>query len=106
MCIRDNCSAVSGTAKPGADVLIVRRASGQRVIPQRPTVTAANRNRVMIVTNHARGEIFVPQDIANAIPPGYATADIAGEPPFADTRALSVTAYFVSCLLYTSDAAD
>jgi type IV pilus assembly protein PilW len=91
-----NCSAVSGTAKPGADVLIVRRASGQRVIPQRPTVTAANRNRVMIVSNHARGEIFVPQDIANAIPPGYATADIAGEPPLADTRALSVTAYYVS----------
>lgn len=91
-----NCSAASGGAKPGADVLIVRRASTQRVTPQRPTVTAANRNRVMIVTNHARGQVFVPQDFANVIPAGYATADAASEPPRADTRALSVTAYYVS----------
>jgi type IV pilus assembly protein PilW len=91
-----NCNAAAGGASPGADVLIVRRASAQRLNPQRPTVTAANRNRVMIVTNHARGEIFVPQALANAIPPGYATADVAGEPPLADTRALSVTAYYIS----------
>jgi hypothetical protein len=40
-------------------------------------VTAANRDRVMIVTSHAQGQIFVPRDLASAIPAGYATSDIA-----------------------------
>jgi type IV pilus assembly protein PilW len=38
----------------------------------------------------------VPQDIGNAIPPGYATSDVVGEPPLADTRALLVHAYYIS----------
>ena len=90
------CAAVSGPAQSGSDVLVVRRASAQRVTPQRPTVTAANRDRVMIVTNHAQGQIFVAQNIGNAIPAGYATSDVAGQPPLADTRTLLVDAYYVS----------
>jgi type IV pilus assembly protein PilW len=91
-----NCTPTSGGARTGADVLIVRRASAQRLTPQQPIVSAGSRNRVLVVSNHAGAEIFVPQDIANAIPPGYATADVTGEPPHADTRVLSVNAYYVS----------
>jgi hypothetical protein len=90
------CAALSGGAQPGADVLVVRRASAQRITPQRPTVTAANRERVLVVTSHAQGQIFVPKDLANAIPAGYATSDIADQPPLADTRELRVDAYDVS----------
>jgi Tfp pilus assembly protein PilW len=91
-----NCAPASGGARAGSDVLIVRRASAQRLAPQQPIVSAANRDRALVVSNHAAAQIFVPQDIGNAIPAGYATSDVAGEPPHADTRLLSVNAYYVS----------
>jgi Tfp pilus assembly protein PilW len=91
-----NCTPAAGGARAGSDVLIVRRASAQRLTPQQPVVTAANRNRALIVSNHVGAQIFVPQDIGNAIPSGYATSDVAAEPPLADTRVLSVNAYYVS----------
>jgi type IV pilus assembly protein PilW len=91
-----NCAPAAGGARAGSDVLIVRRASAQRLTPQQPVVNAANRNRALIVSNHVGARIFVPQDSGNAIPSGYATSDVAGEPPLADTRALSVNAYYVS----------
>jgi type IV pilus assembly protein PilW len=98
-------NTVAGRAQLLRDI---RRSETRRRCPDRAPceratrdTAAADRDRceshaVMIVTNHVHGEIFVPQDLANAIPPGYATADTAGEPPLADTRALSVHAYYVS----------
>lgn len=91
-----DCGALSGGARTGTDVLIVRRASARRIAPQRPTVVVPDQDRVLVISNHASGQIFVPSDLGNAIPPGYATADVAGEPPLADTRALLVNAYYVS----------
>jgi type IV pilus assembly protein PilW len=91
-----NCAAAYGGAQPGADVLVLRRASAVRIAPQRPTVPAADRDRVLIVTSHSDGRILVPSSIGNSIPPGYATEDVAGAAPQADTRALLVHAYYVS----------
>ena len=91
-----NCAAGSGGAEPGTDVLVLRRASAVRISPQQPVVNAADRDRVLIITSHSDGQIFVPADIANQIPAGYATSDVAGQPPQADTRALLVNAYYVS----------
>jgi type IV pilus assembly protein PilW len=91
-----SCAALSGGARPGTDVLIVRRASARRITPQRPVITAVDQDRVLVVTNHAGGEIFVPQDDGNRLPAGYATSDPPGEAPQADTRALLVHAYYVS----------
>ncbi len=91
-----NCAAGNGGAEPGTDVLVLRRASAARISPQQPVVGAADRDRVLIITSHADGQIFVPADIANQIPAGYATSDVAGQPPQADTRALLVNAYYVS----------
>jgi prepilin-type N-terminal cleavage/methylation domain-containing protein len=91
-----NCTALYGGAEPGADVLVVRRASAQRIAPQRPVIAATDRDRVLVVTSHSGGEIFLPMSIGNGIPAGYATTDVAGETPRADTRALLVNAYYVS----------
>jgi len=91
-----NCAAGGGGAVPGADVLVLRRASAERVAPQQQTINAADRDRVLVITSHSDGQIFVPADIGNQIPAGYATSDVAGQPPGADTRALLVNAYYVS----------
>ena len=69
------CAASGGGAQPNADVLIVRRASAQRISPQSASVAAVNRDRVLIVSNPLAGEIFVPKDIGDSIPAGYATSD-------------------------------
>lgn len=90
------CPASGGGARAGSDVLVVRRASAQRIAPQSGTVGVANRDRVLLVSSRAGGELFVPHDLGNHIPPGYATSDPAGEPPLADTRAMQVDAYYVS----------
>jgi type IV pilus assembly protein PilW len=90
------CAASGGGAQPGSDLLVVRRASAQRLAPQSAVVESASRDRVLIVTNPLAGEIFVPQDIGDRIPPGYATADPAYAPPAADTRPLLVNAYYIS----------
>jgi type IV pilus assembly protein PilW len=91
-----NCAAGSGGAQPGADVLVVRRASALRITPQALSVSAPNQARVLVVTSHSDGQIFVPATIGNRIPAGYAATDIAGQAPQADTRALLVNAYYVS----------
>jgi type IV pilus assembly protein PilW len=91
-----NCAAGGGGARPGSDVLVLRRASAERISPQRPIVNAADRDRVLVITSHTDGQIFVPADIANQVPAGYATSDVADEPPQADTRTLLVNAYYVS----------
>ena len=91
-----SCAASGGGALPNTDLLIVRRASAQRISPQSGIVAAVNRNRVLVVTNPLAGEIFVPKDIGNGIPTGYATSDPVGAPPLADTREMLVNAYYVS----------
>ena len=91
-----NCTALSGGAQPGADVLVIRRASATRIAPQSATVAAPNRDRVLVVTDRLQGTIFVPQDNSNVIPPGYATFDDPAPAPLADTRELLVHAYYVS----------
>ncbi|MFO1408487.1 MAG: PilW family protein [Steroidobacteraceae bacterium] len=91
-----NCGASGGGAMPGTDVLVVRRASAVRIEPQRPTVAVPDRSRVLVVTSRTGGRLFVPAQMGNGIPDGYATADVAGQPPLADTRALLVHAYYVS----------
>jgi type IV pilus assembly protein PilW len=91
-----NCAAANGGAMPGTDVLVLRRASAERISPQQQTINAADRDRVLVITSHVDGQIFVPADIGNQIPAGYATSDVAGRPPEADTRALLVNAYYVS----------
>jgi type IV pilus assembly protein PilW len=91
-----NCTALSGGAQLGADVLVVRRASAERIAPQSATVAAPNRDRVLVVTDRMQGQVFVPQDHSNVIPPGYATFDDPGQAPLADTRELLVHAYYVS----------
>lgn len=90
------CAALGGGAQANTDVLIVRRASAQRIEPQAPTIAAAYRRQVLIVTSRTAGEIFVPSHVSNALPAGYATADPAGDPPLADTRQMLVNAYYVS----------
>lgn len=90
------CTASGGGHKPGTDVLIVRRASSRRLVPQSATVATANRNRVLIESSRQAAEIFVPQDIGNVIPAGYAVSDVAGTAPAADTREFEVNAYYVS----------
>jgi len=90
------CAASGGGALPNADMLIVRRASAQRISPQSASVAADNRDRVLVITNKLTGEIFVPKDIGDSIPAGYATSDPADAPPLADTREMLVNAYYVS----------
>ena len=91
-----NCAASGGGARPGTDVLLLRRASAVRMSPQRPTFATADQDRVLVVTGHDSGRIFVPAQTGNRLPAGYATDDVAGEPPQADTRAMLVHAYYVS----------
>lgn len=90
------CAASAGGHRSGTDVLVLRRASAERITPQSATVSAPNQDRVLIVTNRSAGQIFVPQDLGNDIPAGYATQDVAGQPPRADTREFIVHAYYVS----------
>jgi hypothetical protein len=90
------CAASGGGAHAGSDVLIVRRAGAQRLTPQSATIATAKRTQVLVVTSRTAGEIFVPSFTANALPAGYATTDLAGQPPMADTRQLVVNAYYVS----------
>jgi hypothetical protein len=51
---------------------------------------------VLVVTDRVHGQVFVPRDLSNLIPPGYATFDDPAQAPLADTRELLVHAYYVS----------
>lgn len=93
---RAACPASGGGARAGTDVLIVRRASAQRITPQAAAIAAAYRTQVLVVTSRTAGEVFVPSATANLLPAGFANDDPAGQPPLADTRPLVVDAYYVS----------
>ena len=90
------CPASGGGARAGSDVLIVRRASAQRITPQAAAIAAAYRTQVLVVSSRTGGEVFVPSATANQLPAGYAASDTPGDPPLADTRPLVVDAYYVS----------
>jgi type IV pilus assembly protein PilW len=90
------CPASGGGASPGTDVLILRRASSQRMSPQTAIIPSSDRTRILIVSSRLSAQIFVPRDIGNALPAGYATADPVNAPPLADTREMLVHAYYVS----------
>jgi len=90
------CAAAGGGAVAGTDLLVIRRASAERLTPQSATLPATQRTRVLLVTSRTGGELFIPAQTGNVLPPGYATSDVAGQPPLADTRALLVDAYYVS----------
>lgn len=91
-----NCAASGGGYAAGTDVLVLRRASAVRIAPQRPSVASPDQARVLVVTGHGGGRIFVPAQMGNRIPAGYATSDPVGVSPQADTRAMLVHAYYVS----------
>jgi type IV pilus assembly protein PilW len=91
-----SCGALGGGAVTGSDVLVVRHASATRITPQATPVAAAERDRVLVVSSRTAGQIFVPKDISNALPPGYATSDPVNAPPLADTRQMVANAYYVS----------
>ena len=90
------CAASGGGALAGTDTLVVRHASADRLTPQSATIAAADRTRVLIVTSRTGGELFVPANTGGSLPAGFATADVPGQPPLADTRPLRVHAYYVS----------
>lgn len=91
-----NCTASSGGHLAGTDVLLVRRASAQRIVPDAGLVPSSDRNRVVVATDHVSGTVFVPSDHGGGWPLGYDPSDRPGEPPVAELRAMAVNAYYVS----------
>ena len=91
-----SCAASGGGATSNTDVLITRHASAVRLSPQSPTIATPYRTHVLVVSSRTAAEIFVPEDLSGAIPTGYATSDPTGAPPLADTRQMTVNAYYVS----------
>lgn len=84
----------NGGWRRGTDVLLVRRASADR-IPQSPAALREFRGQVLIVTSRHAGQVFVA-DALGTIPAGFAASDPPEAPPLADTRRLLVHAYYVS----------
>jgi type IV pilus assembly protein PilW len=91
-----NCAASAGGPQPGADVLIVRRASARDIPLTSNTVPAAARDEVLLISTRERGQLFVPQDNSNAIPTGFPLAAAPGMGPPSELRSLLVHAYYVS----------
>lgn len=88
------CAASGGGALAGSDVLIVRRASSQRVA-QSIAGLKALAGEAAIITSRSAGLVFVA-DADGTIPSGFAQTDPVNAPPLADTRRLLVHAYYVS----------
>lgn len=63
------CAASAGGAQTLTDVLIVRHASATRMPYTTSPIPAADRDKVLIVSSRTAGEIFVPKDLSNWIPP-------------------------------------
>ena len=88
-----SCGANGNGAAAGTDVLIVRRASTER-IPQSTAGVQAEKDRLLVETSRTQAEIFKAA-ASGAIPAAYAQTDPVGQPPLADTRRLIVNAYYV-----------
>jgi type IV pilus assembly protein PilW len=89
-----SCTAYGNGAASGADVLIVRRASTDR-IPQTSSGVSAENGRLLVESSRTQAELFLATT-SGAIPAAYAQSDPVGQPPLADTRRLIVNAYYVS----------
>jgi type IV pilus assembly protein PilW len=88
-----SCGANGSGAAAGTDVLIVRRASTER-IPQSVAGVQAEAGRLLIESSRTQAEIFKAAS-PGAIPATYAQSDPVGQPPLADTRRLIVNAYYI-----------
>ena len=89
-----SCTANGSGAAAGTDVLIVRRASTDR-IPQTSAGVSAENGRLLVESSRTQAEIFQATS-SGAIPAAYAQSDPVGQPPLADTRRLIVNAYYIS----------
>jgi type IV pilus assembly protein PilW len=86
------CAAFGNGAQPNTDVLIVRRASAQR-IAQTNAAVQAWQGWAMVATSRSAGALFVAD---NTLLAGYDNPDVAGQAPVNDTRPLVVDAYYIS----------
>jgi type IV pilus assembly protein PilW len=91
-----NCAAGGGGARPGADVLVVRRASARPIALTSTTVPSAVRDEVLLFSTRERAEIFVAQATGNAIPTGFPATAPPGLPAPSELRRMLVHAYYVS----------
>jgi type IV pilus assembly protein PilW len=91
-----NCAAASGGPQPEADVLVVRRASAERIVFTSASVPGPDRDRVLLVSTRNAGEIFLPQTLGGGVPSSYPTTALTGPAPDAEVRAWLVNAYYVS----------
>lgn len=91
-----NCGASGGGVQPGADVLLVRRASARSIALGSASVPSAARDEVLLISTREQAQIFVAQATGNAIPPGYAVTGSAGLPPPSELRGVHVHAYYIS----------
>ncbi len=91
-----NCAPSAGGAQPGADVLVVRRASAREIALTSNTVPSPVRDEVLLISSRDQARLFVPQDTGNAIPAGFPLAAAPGMGPPSELRSLLVHAYYVS----------
>jgi type IV pilus assembly protein PilW len=84
----------NGGWRSGTDVLVVRRASADR-IAQSAAALREFRGHVLLATSRTAGRVFVG-DALGTVPAGFAESDPPDAPPLADTRRLLVHAYYVS----------
>jgi type IV pilus assembly protein PilW len=91
-----NCAAAAGGPQPGADVLVVRRASAERIVLSSATVPAPDRDRVLLLSTRNAGSIFLAQTVGGGVPAGYPATALTGSAPEAEVRAWMVNAYYVS----------
>lgn len=90
-----DCPAFGAGAEPGTDVLVIRRASANR-ITQSAAAVASHAGKVLLETSRGSGQIFVGNG-AGTIPSTFAqTEPAANTPPLAETRELLVHAYYIS----------
>jgi type II secretory pathway pseudopilin PulG len=91
-----NCAAIAGGAQPGADVLVVRRASADRIVLTSASVPSAERDRVLLVSSRSDGALFLPQTLGGGVPTGFPAVTLTGPAPDTEVRAWRVNAYYVS----------
>jgi type IV pilus assembly protein PilW len=91
-----SCAAGTGGAQPGSDVLVLRRASAERIVFTTSNVPSADRDRVLLLSTRNAGTLFLPQALGGGVPGGLAAAALTGPAPNTEVRAWQVHAYYVS----------
>lgn len=90
----DSACRPNGGWRAGTDVLLVRRASADR-ITQSAASLRSFAGQVLLATSRSSGLVFVA-DALGTFPEGFDAPDPPDAPPLADTRRLLVHAYYVS----------